>query len=141
MTDKSTDVTNENDFLELSKGMPKDLRNLLRSALDDMEKDPRGRAAVQYTKMSHDVFLAMLLCTLVSHNRASEHVEIHSQVNHKISTFSADQTYIAVQNPCQKSVDKVLFNVMLYTRALVEDALGVKRHDGTAKGEECKLHD
>ena len=139
MTDKTTDITNVNDLPKGLIDLLEGLDSLIEKAVSEDAKDPDQIGGIRFVKMFHDVFTSMLLCTVVSHNRAREHDTIQDRVISDIASFVAEQTYYVVQKPCQESVDTALFNVMLYTRATVEDALGVKRHDGTAKGEECHL--
>jgi hypothetical protein len=139
MSENPTETINVNDLPEELQDLPKGLQSLLADALSKVEDDPLLVAGLQFTHAAHDVFEAMLLCTLISHKRASEKSGIHDLIITGIGKFVSKESGRIFKNRCQDSLDTALFNVMLQTRALTEDALGVKRHDGTAKGSEANL--
>jgi hypothetical protein len=139
MTDKTTDTTGVTfekiDFEDL----PEELQNMIKNAVGSDMPTGLHLAAESYSRMTHEVFVSMVLCTCVAHNRMKDVDKIRSILASAMASFSSDQASPLFYNPSQDALDKGLMNVMLKSRALAEDALDVKRHDGTAKGEECHL--
>lgn len=136
MTDKSTDTTDVGDFSFDYEDLPDELKNMVDKQLGGREN---LESLVQITELTHHVFTAMLTCTLVSHNQITKHHEIHNAVVENVREYVSYATMDLAMLCREENVNKLLFNVMLKTRALVEDALDVKRYDGTPKGKECKL--
>jgi hypothetical protein len=103
-----------------------------RIARQIMESDkPQDKAKVAYISTAYAIFRAITLCVCVSHNRLPEYEKIIRVVLFELGDFVADHS----DNLTSKdALDEAFNTIMIRARALVEDALGVKRFDGTENG-------
>ena len=93
--------------------------------------DPRDRAKVAYIDLAYAIFRSIALCVCVSHNRLPALHSVINEVYEPVGEFVSDQMD---EMTTKESLNLIFNKIMIRSRALVEDALGVPRFDGTSNG-------
>ena len=135
----TTPKSDFSDHLEILKMLNEDseLGEKLRETLEAFSESESGQrlaAKIAFLGLTKQIFDAMLTVMCVSANRFMDRDEIHDEIVLPMGDFVKDITDKALKS--EDSLNLHCRYVMLRTRALAEDALGVPRDDGTEKGSE-----
>ena len=134
MTRLKTDISDQ--LQDMLKDDP-ELKEKFSEALKefaDSEQGQRIAAKISFMSLSKKIFDSMLVVMCVSVDRIEDVDQVHNEIVQPIGDFVEEIIEKALDS--EESLGLCLRHVMLRTRALAEDALGLSRYDGTKEGSE-----
>jgi hypothetical protein len=118
------------------KGNP-ELKESINEALEKFAESDHGQhmaARFAFSALAKQIFDSMLTVMCVSVDRIKDKNQIYNEIVLPIGDFVMEISEKALDS--EESLALCCRHVMLRTRALAEDALGLSRYDGTEKGSE-----